>query len=90
MDRLQFGTVSNGSKKYHDRKSDSPNLNLVRSAIVGDFLDKPTNHRGLALSRPLASAGILALIVVLVFVLAAQAVQSEIDKLAARQAKTGT
>jgi uncharacterized membrane-anchored protein len=38
-------------------------------ATVGDFLDKPTNHGGLALSRPLASAVILALIVVLVFVL---------------------
>jgi uncharacterized membrane-anchored protein len=38
-------------------------------ATVGDFLDKPTSHGGLALSRPLASAAILALIVVLVFVL---------------------
>jgi uncharacterized membrane-anchored protein len=38
-------------------------------ATVGDFLDKPTNHGGLALSRPLASGVILALIVVLVFVL---------------------
>jgi uncharacterized membrane-anchored protein len=38
-------------------------------ATVGDFLDKPTSHGGLALSRPLASAVILALIVALVFVL---------------------
>ncbi len=38
-------------------------------ATVGDFLDKPTSHGGLALSRPLASAVILALIVVLVFLL---------------------
>lgn len=38
-------------------------------ATVGDFLDKPTSHGGLALSRPLASAVILALIVVLVFIL---------------------
>lgn len=38
-------------------------------ATVGDFLDKPTSHGGLALSRPLASAVILALIVVLIFVL---------------------
>ncbi len=38
-------------------------------ATVGDFLDKPTNHGGLALSRPVASGVILALIVVLVFVL---------------------
>jgi uncharacterized membrane-anchored protein len=38
-------------------------------ATVGDFLDKPTSHGGLALSRPLASGIILALILVLVFVL---------------------
>lgn len=38
-------------------------------ATVGDFLDKPTSHGGLALSRPLASGVILALIVVLVFAL---------------------
>lgn len=38
-------------------------------ATVGDFLDKPTNHGGLALSRPLASAVILVAIVVLVLVL---------------------
>jgi uncharacterized membrane-anchored protein len=38
-------------------------------ATVGDFLDKPTSHGGLALSRPLASGAILALIVVLVVVL---------------------
>lgn len=38
-------------------------------ATVGDFLDKPTNAGGLALSRPLASAVILALIVALILVL---------------------
>jgi uncharacterized membrane-anchored protein len=38
-------------------------------ATVGDFLDKPTNQGGLALSRPLASAVILALIVALILVL---------------------
>lgn len=38
-------------------------------ATVGDFLDKPTSHGGLALSRPLASGVILALIIVLVLVL---------------------
>jgi len=36
---------------------------------VGDFLDKPTSHGGLALSRPLASALILAVIILLVFLL---------------------
>jgi uncharacterized membrane-anchored protein len=38
-------------------------------ATVGDFLDKPMNHGGLALSRPLASEVILAAIVVLILVL---------------------
>src|SRR5579871_1194089 len=38
-------------------------------ATVGDFLDKPTSHGGLALSRPLASGVILAFIVLLVLVL---------------------
>jgi len=38
-------------------------------ATVGDFLDKPTSHGGLALSRPLASVVILALMVVLISVL---------------------
>jgi uncharacterized membrane-anchored protein len=38
-------------------------------ATVGDFLDKPTSHGGLALSRPLASGAILAVIVVLILVL---------------------
>src|SRR5689334_18023405 len=38
-------------------------------ATVGDFLDKPTSHGGLDLSRPLASGVILALIVVLILVL---------------------
>jgi uncharacterized membrane-anchored protein len=38
-------------------------------ATVGDFLDKPVSHGGLALSRPLASVAILAAIVLLVAVL---------------------
>ena len=38
-------------------------------ATVGDFLDKPVNHGGLALSRPLASAAIAAFIIVCLFVL---------------------
>jgi uncharacterized membrane-anchored protein len=38
-------------------------------ATVGDFLDKPTSHGGLALSRPIASVVILALMVVLILVL---------------------
>src|ERR1700757_2693254 len=38
-------------------------------ATVGDFLDKPVTDGGLALSRPLASAVILAVIVVLIMLL---------------------
>ncbi len=38
-------------------------------ATVGDFLDKPTGDGGLALSRPLASVVILAIIVLLILVL---------------------
>jgi uncharacterized membrane-anchored protein len=38
-------------------------------ATVGDFLDKPLDHGGLALSRPIASALLAALIVVLIVVL---------------------
>jgi uncharacterized membrane-anchored protein len=38
-------------------------------ATVGDFLDKPVSHGGLALSRPIASAVIGAIIVVLLIVL---------------------
>jgi uncharacterized membrane-anchored protein len=38
-------------------------------ATVGDFLDKPMNHGGLALSRPLASAVIAAFIITCVVVL---------------------
>ena len=38
-------------------------------ATVGDFLDKPVSHGGLALSRPLASAVIAAFIIVCVLVL---------------------
>ena len=38
-------------------------------ATVGDFLDKPTSHGGLDLSRPLASAVIAAFIIVCLLVL---------------------
>ena len=38
-------------------------------AAVGDFLDKPIDHGGLALSRPIASAVLAAAIVVLIMVL---------------------
>jgi uncharacterized membrane-anchored protein len=38
-------------------------------ATVGDFLDKPVDHGGLALSRPLASAVLAAFIVVCLLVL---------------------
>ena len=38
-------------------------------ATVGDFLDKPHNHGGLALSRPIASAILLVMIVALILVL---------------------
>ena len=37
-------------------------------AVVGDFLDKPTEHGGLELSRYTASLALFALIVVLIFV----------------------
>ena len=38
-------------------------------ATVGDFLDKPVSDGGLALSRPLASDGIAAFIIICVLVL---------------------
>ncbi|HTC98335.1 MAG TPA: hypothetical protein VK734_11450 [Bradyrhizobium sp.] len=38
-------------------------------ATVGDFLDKPVSAGGLALSRPLASAGIAVFIIVCLFIL---------------------
>ncbi len=38
-------------------------------ATVGDFLDKPVNHGGLHLSRPLASAVIAALIIACIVLL---------------------
>jgi uncharacterized membrane-anchored protein len=37
-------------------------------ATVGDFLDKPLTHGGLALSRPLASAALAVLIIVCILV----------------------
>jgi uncharacterized membrane-anchored protein len=44
-------------------------------ATVGDFLDKPVNNGGLALSRPLASAVIAGFIVACLFVLPQRAGQ---------------
>ena len=38
-------------------------------ATVGDFLDKPIEHGGLALSRPIASAVLAVLMIMLVLVL---------------------
>jgi uncharacterized membrane-anchored protein len=38
-------------------------------AVVGDFLDKPLDHGGLAFSRPLASALLAAVILVLILLL---------------------
>ena len=38
-------------------------------ATVGDFLDKPLNHGGLAFSRPLASAAIAMFIIACLLVL---------------------
>ena len=38
-------------------------------ATVGDFLDKPVNHGGLALSRPIASAVIAVFIIACILVL---------------------
>ena len=38
-------------------------------ATVGDFLDKPLDHGGLAFSRPIASGVLAAVIVVLILVL---------------------
>jgi uncharacterized membrane-anchored protein len=38
-------------------------------ATVGDFLDKPHSHGGLALSRPLASVVIAGFILVCLFIL---------------------
>ena len=38
-------------------------------AVVGDFLDKPLDHGGLAFSRPLASAVLAVAILALIFIL---------------------
>ena len=38
-------------------------------ATVGDFLDKPLDHGGLAFSRPLASAVLAAVIILLILLL---------------------
>lgn len=45
-------------------------------AAVGDFLDKPLDHGGLALSRPLATAVLAAAIVLLILVLPQRAVRT--------------
>jgi len=45
-------------------------------ATVGDFLDKPLDHGGLAFSRPLASAALAAAILVLILVLPQRAGRS--------------
>jgi uncharacterized membrane-anchored protein len=55
-------------------------------ATVGDFLDKPLDHGGLALSRPLASAVIAAFIVVCLLVIPQRAGQRPGDPRAAEQA----
>ena len=52
-------------------------------ATVGDFLDKPVSHGGLNLSRPLASAVIAAIIVVLIVVLPQRAGRHPGEKAAA-------
>lgn len=44
-------------------------------ATVGDFLDKPINHGGLALSRPLASAAIAVFIILCILILPQRAGQ---------------
>ena len=46
-------------------------------ATVGDFLDKPVEHGGLALSRPMASAVIAGIIVVCLIVLPQKPAESE-------------
>jgi uncharacterized membrane-anchored protein len=52
-------------------------------ATVGDFLDKPTSHGGLALSRPLASFVIFAVIVLLISVLPQRAGRHPASRVAA-------
>jgi uncharacterized membrane-anchored protein len=47
-------------------------------ATVGDFLDKPLNHGGLALSRPLASAAIAVFIIACLLVLPQRAGQRQV------------
>jgi uncharacterized membrane-anchored protein len=48
-------------------------------AAVGDFLDKPLDHGGLAFSRPLASLALAAVIAVLIFILPQRASQPEAE-----------
>lgn len=47
-------------------------------AAVGDFLDKPLDHGGLAFSRPLASLALAAVITVLIFLLPQRAAEKEL------------
>ncbi|MGY0574564.1 COG4705 family protein [Bradyrhizobium sp. RDM12] len=54
-------------------------------ATVGDFLDKPLDHGGLALSRPLASAAIAALMVVCLLLIPQRAGQHPGDSRTAEQ-----
>jgi len=51
-------------------------------ATVGDLLDKPVNHGGLSLSRPVASAVLAALIILLIVVLPQRAAQHPSTKAA--------
>jgi uncharacterized membrane-anchored protein len=44
-------------------------------ATVGDFLDKPIEHGGLALSRPIATAALAVAMIVLILVLPQRAGQ---------------
>ncbi len=47
-------------------------------AAVGDFLDKPLDHGGLAFSRPLASLALAAVIAVLIFLLPQRAAEKQL------------
>jgi uncharacterized membrane-anchored protein len=47
-------------------------------AAVGDFLDKPLDHGGLAFSRPLASSALAAIIALLIFILPQRAAEKEL------------
>jgi hypothetical protein len=57
-------------------------------ATVGDFLDKPLEHGGLALSRPIASAVLVAAILLLIWLLPQRAGRHPGDEAATD--RTGT